>query len=245
MIHGSGGGFTLVPSGSRVAAAGAVVFAPLWSDHHPWPDAAAFRADAAAFLGRLACVVRFARAEAGQYGGDPSNLTLYGYSGGASHAAMIALTGPEVAAGCQATSGSLVPENLVLFEGEWLLVDPFWEPLLREDPSVFDVATPWSSLESAPRMPVHVLDSEDESLAGPYDETALLLRDPSGSLRDGLEEIGLVEDGVLSETDLQRLLVHRLQGLGYEASFETLPGSLHAFISAAALPVVLEAILGS
>jgi pimeloyl-ACP methyl ester carboxylesterase len=245
MFHG-GGGFPLVPSGSATAMAGAVVFAPRWSDHHPWPDAATFRADNAAGLGQLACAVRFARAEATRYGGDPSTLTLYGHSAGASIATMIALTDPDVAPGCLAAGGTAVPDSLVVFEGEWMLLgDPNWEELLAEDPSLFDIATPWAWLDSAPRIPVRVLDSGDVSLSGPYDANALALRDPTGTLRDRIEAMGLVADGQLSESDVQRLLVDRLTGYGFEASFETLPGSLHTYISGAALPVVMDAILGS
>jgi acetyl esterase/lipase len=244
MLHG-GGGYPLLPDASTIAALGAVVFAPRWSDHSPWQDAAAFRADMTGGLGTLACVVRFARAEAARYGGDPSRLSLYGHSAGANNAAMIAFAGPEASAGCVAEAGSIVPDNLVLFEGDWLLQGaPVWSDLLREDPSVIDLATPWSDLASAARMPVHVIDSVDPTLSAPFDAEALALRDQTGEFRDELEDAGALEDGILSETDIDRLFTARLESLGYEASLHELVGSLHTFISTADRPVFEDAILG-
>src|SRR3990172_2159820 len=98
----------------------AVAWAAGWSTQAPWPDAAAFRAELTPGLGMLACVVRFARAEAARFGGDPSRLSLYGHSAGANHAANIAFAEPEVSTGCVAEAGSVVPEGLVLFDGVWL-----------------------------------------------------------------------------------------------------------------------------
>jgi hypothetical protein len=244
MFHG-GGGYPLLPDPSTIAALGAVVFAPRWSDHAPWPDAAAFRADLTGGIATLACVVRFARAEAARFGGDPSRLSVYGHSAGANHAANIAFAEPEVSTGCVAEAGSVVPEVLVLFDGDWLgLGHPVWSDLLREDPSLMDLATPWSHLESAARMPVHVIDSVDPTLSGPYDAETLALRDPTGEFLDELEEAGALDDGILSETDVDRLFSSRLERLGYEVILHELVGSTHTYISAADRPVFEDAILG-
>jgi len=244
MLHG-GGGYRLLPDATTIAALGAVVFAPRWSTQAPWPDAAAFRAELTPGLGMLACVVRFARAEAARFGGDPSRLSLYGHSAGANHAAKIAFAEPEVPAGCAAEAGSTVPEILVLFEGDWLILGmPAWSDLLREEPSVMDLATPWSELESAVRMPVHVIDSGDPTLAAPYDAGTLALRDPTGEFLAELEDAGALDDGILSQADVDRLFSARLRSLGYEVSLHKLVGSMHTYISAADRPVFEDAILG-
>lgn len=196
-------------------------------------------------VGMLACVVRFARAAAARFGGDPARLSLYGHSAGANHAAKIAFGEPEVPAGCVAEAGSIVPEILVLFEGDWFILGmPAWSDLLREDPSVMDLATPWSDLESATRMPVHVIDSGDPTLGAPYDAGTLALRDPTGEFLAGLEEAGALDDGILSEADVDRLFSARLESLGYDVSLHELAGSLHTYISAADRPVFEDAILG-
>jgi hypothetical protein len=243
MLHG-GGGYPLLPDASTIAALGTVVFAPRWSTQAPWPDAVSFRAERPG-LGVLACVVRLARAEAGRYGGDPSRLSLYGHSAGAMHAANIAFAEPEVPAGCVAEAGSIVPEILVLFEGDWLILGmPAWSDLLREDPSVIDLATPWSHLESAARMPVHVIDSVDPTLSAPYDAATLALRDPTGEFLAELEDAGALDDGILSQTDVDRLFSSRLESLGYTVNLHELGGSTHTYISAADRPVFEDAILG-
>ena len=244
MLHG-GGGYPLLPDASTIAALGAVVFAPRWSTQVPWPDAAAFRAELNPNLGMLACVVRFARTEAARFGGDPSQLSLYGHSAGATYAAKIAFAEPEVSAGCVADAGWIVPEILVLFEGDWLFLGaPELSYLLREDSSVIDLATPWSDLESAARMPVHVIDSVDPTLSAPYDAGTLALRDPTGEFLAELEEAGALDDGILSQADVDRLFSFRLESLGYTVSLHELGGSMHTYISAADRPVFEDAILG-
>jgi acetyl esterase/lipase len=247
MIHGLGGG--MAPTASEVADHGVVVFVPTWAEPR-WTSAGTARAQANAIYEQIACAVVFARADAERYGGDPSNLTLYGHSAGAGIASIVALSEPEVPEGCVARSGSVVPDNLVLFEGDWLVVgSSFWDDLLREDPRVMDTFTPWSYLDEASRMPVHILDSDDTGFVEYKYRAAegagrwLALRDPTGTFRRSLEKLGAFDDGELSERDVQRLLLRRLKGLGYEATFHNLPDSSHNFLSEAGVQVVVDAIL--
>ena len=136
-------------------------------------------------------------------------------------------------------SGSLVPDNLVLFEGDWLLLGAsWWDDLLRQDPRVMEAITPWSFLEAAARMPVHILDSHDPDLCAPLPRNVdrwLALRDPTGSVRRNLERSGALQDGQLCEQEVQPLLHQRLQSLGYKATFSVVPGSSHNHLSKAAL----------
>lgn len=246
MVHGLGG--WMAPTASEVADQGVVVFAPTW-DMPSIGSAAAARTGANVVYEQMACAVAFARAEAERYGGDPGNLTLYGHSAGAGIAAIVALSDPPVAEGCVAPSGLVVPDSLVLFEGDWLVVGMgFWDKLLREDPGVMDSFTPWSYLDEGARMPVHILDSDDPTFVLRKYRTVegqgdwLALRDPTRDLRRGLENLGAFDDG-LNERDVQRLLSRRLKSLGYEAAFHDLPDSSHSSLSEEAVQVVVDAIL--
>jgi hypothetical protein len=244
MFHG--GGAPLLPDALLVAEAGAVVFAPPWSVNLGWSSPAAYRADAAAGLGVLACSVRYARAKAATYGGDPSNLTLYGHSGGANHAATLAFADPEAGPGCLVDDGSTVPQRLVLYEGDWLLGGAaVWDLLLAQDPTILDTAAPWPFLETAARIPVWLLDSHDAQLPGRDADPFLADRDPSGQLRAWFEQAGALADDAISMTEVQRYFEHRLLGLGFNVTFVELPGSAHNYISGKALPSVLGAIIGT
>ena len=247
MIHG-GGAFHLDDWARDVARHGAVTFVPYWSDNSAsWTSATEFRADVTA-IRQLTCAVRFAAAEAERYGGDPSNFTLFGHSAGAGLASSIAFSEPRASKGCLAPAGRVVPDNLVLFDGDWLLGGlPVWDDLLREDRRVFDDVTPWSHLEGSDRIPVQILDSADPALSGPLSGKAaerwLALRDPTGRFYRELTELGALADGVYSAHDGQRLLSQRLRSLGYPTRLRILPASGHEYLSAAGHQVLAEAIL--
>lgn len=147
----------------------------------PWPSLEAAIANLTASTGESACAVRFALAEAERYGGDPSNLTLFGHSVGANFVSVVAFADLEAPEGCLAGSGSVVPDNLVLHDGQWLIIDGsgVWDQALRRDSrQVLEAHTPWSYLGEGTRMPVHILDSSDpgdrratedmDRLAAPY-----------------------------------------------------------------------------
>lgn len=245
MIHGSGNS-RLDQWASSVASRGVVVFVPYWPDMAPWPNAKAYHADVASITGRLACAVRFARAKAERYGGDPESLTLFGWSAGANLASVIAFADPPVSEGCAATSGSIVPDNLVLFDGDWLLYyGAWWDDLLREDPSVLETLVPWSGLESGKRMPVHLLDSNDPSGCVQVADKAvwLALRDPEGKVSQTLDRLGALDDGQLCLHEVEQFGYERLKTLGHEVTYRVLPGSTHNFLSEAALRIVADAIL--
>lgn len=250
MVHGccretEDAGVVISAEPSAVARQGLVVFVPAWAWPDPsWASAETVRAQANVVIEQTACAVRFARTEAGRYGGDPSNLSLYGESGGAFATSMVAFAEPMVAEGCVAASGPVVPDNLVLFEGDWLLLAfPQWDRLLQEDPRLMDAVTPWAYLGES-RMPVHILDSDDPTVVSVEDEDRWLTpRDHTGTFRRDLGELGAFDDGVVEMRETQRLLYGRLQNLGYEVSFHHLPHSTHDSLSEAGMQVVVEAIL--
>jgi acetyl esterase/lipase len=248
MIHSageSGAADTYLDHWARsVASEGAVVFVPYWPDNSPWANAEEFLEDSGDITAQLACAVRFARSETDRYGGDPADLSLFGHSAGATYAMDVAFTDPAVPPGCLADAGSAVPEDLVVFEGEWLeLGHPVWDSLIAEDRAVFDTYTPWSYMADAPRIPVTILDSGwTYILASTREdiEAKLSLRDPDGRLLEGLDRLGALDDGRLTMPDTQRLLADELMELGYPVVFLDLPGSSHGYLSNEALAMVTD-----
>jgi pimeloyl-ACP methyl ester carboxylesterase len=251
MFHGGGGEYgsaILDPWARAVAAEGTVVFVPRWPSQAPSPDVAAAMADFSGITAQLACAVRFARSEAARYGGDPADLSLFGHSAGAQFASLVALTDPDVSPECLAVASSAVPDDLVLFEGDWLLNGhPVWTSLLAQDrSSVWEAQTPWPHLADAPRLPVTILDSNDPSLAIGTQERideSMALRDPDGSLRESLDRVGALADDRLTETESQLLLAEELAALGYPVSFLDLPDSVHERLSEAALGILADALI--
>lgn len=253
MLHGAGS------SGrhwgqwiSAVAEQGAVVFVPTWPANLPMATVRASRRENQRVASLLACSVRFARTEAETYGGDPSNLTIFGHSFGANFGSVIAFGNPKMRKGCVASSGSVVPENLVFFEGEWLLMmGPFWTDLLQADPGVMDDVTPWSYLDGTAPFPTRIFVSElsPEYLKVPLggdpwaEDSWLALRDPTGELRSELQELGAFEDRWLDVGEGQALLQHHLDALGYEASLGVFPKSKHTRLSKEGLQLLVDAIL--
>jgi acetyl esterase/lipase len=90
-----------------IASAGAVAMNADWAGIKPsarFPDAYA----------DVACAVRFARARARDFGGNPNNVTLLGWSDGAMASAVVAAAGDQFArAGCRYPQPSGVPDAVV------------------------------------------------------------------------------------------------------------------------------------
>ena len=235
----------------QVADLGFVVFNASWghvpaSDGSEAPDADGLRA----VQSQAACAVEFARAKASEFGGDPATMIVFGHSGGAHAAAMVAFNRPEPTVGCLggATLGTI--DALVTWEGNWLLSVsyPDWNGALAADPGVMDIVTPWRSLPGQADLKVVMLVSEhpgtffEREVGDPWAaDSWLAVRDPSGDLRRRLEANGAITDGILDFVDVQQLLYSVLEAQGNPVSLDVMPDSVHDRLGTAGWPVFLAA----
>ena len=118
---------------------------------------------------RIACAVRFARATAVDYGGDPSQIILVGYSAGAVTGAVVGLAGDDFEEGCAVTDASALPDAMVLFEGPYdytvkaTCVD---HTVLEDtDPEVWEAVNPYSHIGRNPDLQVRLLHGDDNDTA--------------------------------------------------------------------------------
>ena len=89
-----------------IAEDGAVVYNVGASMADPFPEATR----------QIACAVRFARARAADYGGDPGRVTLLGHSAGAALGMVVAMAGDDYARDCVVADGSALVDSLVGYE---------------------------------------------------------------------------------------------------------------------------------
>lgn len=235
--------------GESIARAGAVVLSPSWATESV-SRRDQIRTHFVSEIGNASCAVAWARERAASYGGDPSDVTVFGHCTGANVAAMTAFGESAPVNGCLAEEGSSAPDALVLFEGDWLLEDPSWDQALDADSGVMRDFTPWADLAPA-SFPVRLLVSElapnelQRLVADLWAaDTWLADRDRGGALRRRIERLGLLDDGSVGIDDESRLLLHRLESLGVDVSLRLLAGSGHTSLSQEGMRTLLEATLG-
>jgi acetyl esterase/lipase len=256
MLHGGGlPRYWLTGWAVKAAQRGAVVFVPDWGlTNTLLPDPATFspkrlRMTSVQGHGDLAAVVRFARGTATRYGGDPARLTLFGHSAGANEAAMEAFSGVAASKGGLKGAGSAVPDALVLFDPDLLLAgDPVWNEYLAADPGILRVLTPWQHVNRRVGFPVTVMGSGDPALTRPAPniwarDSWLAVRDPSGELRRGLEQVGALRCGRFINDGALRLLVRRLRAAGDEATYVQLTDSTHTVLGDRGMESLLDALV--
>ena len=257
MLHGGGlPRYWLTGWAVKAAQRGAVVFVPDWgvtvSQQSFSPATISpkeLRVTSVEGHGDLAAVVRFARGTAARYGGDPAQLTLFGHSAGANEAAMEAFSGVSASKGGLEGAGSTTPESLVLFDPDLLLAgDPVWDKYLAADPGILQVLTPWQFVDRRVRFTITVLGSRDPALTRPVrnawaKDTWLVVRDPSGRLRRGLESVGAFRGGRFVNDGALKLLVKRLRAAGDEARYVPLTDSTHTALSEEGMTSLLDALV--
>ena len=117
-----------------------------------------------------ACAVRFARAQAPAYGGDPARVTLFGFSAGAVYGALAALAGDQFAGDCATRGVSALPSAFVGVAGPYdptLLASDPRPPLRQTDPARYEELNPYTHLGGNPRLRVLLLHGADDAAAPP------------------------------------------------------------------------------
>jgi hypothetical protein len=202
----------------------------MWSDANQMSfTAEEYRAMSLGQIGDVAAAVRFARATAAKYGGDPENLTLYGYSAGANQAVMGALGGVSASKEALEGAGSALPDALVFYDPDILLSNPMFDPVLARDPGVMQLETPWHLRGGRVDFPITIFSSGDPNLSrevgDPWAKDSwLAARDPSGDIRRGLEELGALNGDPLNNESLVRLLAQWFKADGDAVTYVKLPG---------------------
>lgn len=214
----------------RAAGAGMVVFTPTWYVGDPFPlgiDDDRHRRAAGN------CAVAFARAHAGEHGGDPARIVVYGFSAGTGPALLSALD-PAVdeIPGCRSPSTGMPVAGAVVGDGETFWHSAAFDGAFDEDLGAMQDSV--ASLTDPNRWPPD-LDTEffvwaaadgtaPREVDDPGNPSWLEERDPTGSIRADLERLDQLADGVVSYVDAAQLLQLRLLAAGVDATLEITPG---------------------
>ena len=258
MFHAGLGAFAgkeTVETDARVAAAqGAVVFAPDlggFSINIAWTQFP-FLEDQGA-----SCATSFVLENAGEFGGDPNEVTLAGVSGGALAAAQVAIADdPPGEAYCLVPPEPVEPRAVVMWEGDWVL-GSWWDNALEANPSFYEDEWVLNRLDAELKPTWHVMAGSPErqgqyryAIDDPFgsgDECGrplngepgfepvppgttcrwLELRDPTGDLRRDFDRLGFYDDGWLTITESSVLLADRLDAAGVDHTLTIIEGASH------------------
>jgi hypothetical protein len=219
---------------TAAAEAGMVVFVPNWVAD--WPE---LQSDEDAESMREAepvyrCALAFAQQEAAGYGGDGSRTVTYGFSAGVRPAVTLSL-GPETepAPGCLAQQLPIRPVGVVLGDGEYFYHRLALDRAFEEDAEdmqalidqVLDPASWPADLSARYRLWAAETATHGRTFDDPWEESGWFAqRDPDGTIREDLDELGQLDDGLIAMSDAGILLTARLQQAGIDATIDLLPG---------------------
>jgi len=159
VVHGAGqslGHFK--PLASAIASQGAVVYNIDAKYALPFPGVG---------IEHIACAVRFARATASDYGGDPDRITLMGNCLGATTGAVVALAGDDFEGDCNVTDASARLDALVAYEGVYDYATTVYNQamdytnLKDEDPELWEAINPYSHIRRNPDLQVRLVHGDD------------------------------------------------------------------------------------
>jgi predicted esterase len=215
----------------EAAAQGMVVFTPSWVDF------AALPITVNTFNGwkqTANCAIAYAQQNAASYGGDPAATVLYGFSAGVGPAIFGSLEPiDDPIVGCETDAHPTPPVGVVLGDGEYFLHTQNFDEAFAAEPEAMqgEVAAMtdpslWpANLDARFFLWIASNGTNPRTVDDPSDKTGwLALRDPAGSIRTDLDELGQLDDGVASYVDAGYLLAHRLSEAGIDVTLDEYPG---------------------
>lgn len=213
------------------AEAGMVVFTPSWVQAF---TGSVMPEDLTSGYAASACAFAFAHQEAIAYGGDPERIVTYGFSAGSPEAAWLAL-GHAAAPlpGCVADGSDGAPVGAVLGDSEYFLHTALFQAGFDTDPggmqnhvSLLVDPTAWpDGLSARFRIWSAADGTESRSFDDAWDDDGWLAqRDPDGSIREDLDTLGQLDDGIISFIDEGLLLAYRLESIGADVTIDEFPG---------------------
>jgi len=131
----------------------------------------AFKVPFLSGINRLACAVRFARATAADYGGDPNRITIVGHSAGGASGVVVGLAGDDFTEDCVMSDMSAIPDALVAYEGPYEFVtktyggNVFHSILKQKSPELLDAIDPYSHIGRNPDLQVRLIHGDDRDTA--------------------------------------------------------------------------------
>jgi acetyl esterase/lipase len=226
------------PVGRQFAESGFLTFVPTWLPRgaftaNPMPE------DMLGTYEAATCILAYAQEQAELYGGDPSRTVTYGFSGGSQPAAWLGLGHTTVLApGCVADQDAVAPVGAVLGDSEYFLHSLLFDHGFAADPigmqqrvaDFVDPATWPATLSAVFRIWSAELATFPRTINDAWDEDSwLAIRDPDGSIRSDLEDLGLLDDQLVSHIDEGILLTSRLARHGLDATHDLYPGGHESF----------------
>jgi acetyl esterase/lipase len=205
------------------ATNGFLVYTPSWIG-----DAFPFTTEVFdAWKDRASCSVAFAQQHAAANGGDATHTILYGFSAGVGPV-MFAAHQPrtEPVDGCATREPPVPPVGAILGDGPYFLHDPGFDVSFEADlagmqeevAALVDPANGPGELAARFFMWIPENDTGQRPLEDGSDW--LSMRDPDGSIRTDLDELGMLDDGTVSNRDAAHLFELRLSDAGFDVALD-------------------------
>ena len=107
------------------------------------------------------------------------------------------------------------------WDTDWLAEMPAWDTLGKDAARAVAALSPWPTLAKAPKIPVELVVS-DAALAvsgrcDDRDAAWMVARDPTGTMRKRLDEVGAYADGCQDLGDAAKATAAEMQALGIPA----------------------------
>lgn len=216
-------------------AQGMVVFAPSWIVWRPpAPPVPVALETLQEWTDTAKCAVAFAQQNAAEFGGDPTNTVVYGFSAGAGVglAASVDSSGNAIQ-GCGTDAAPATVRGAVLGDGEYLLHSQNFDGAFESDPattqaelaSLIDPSNWPPGLDARFFLWVADNGTGSRTIGDSSDPSGWFAqRDPDGAIQRDLERLDQFQDGVVTFVDAGQLLELRLSEFGIDVTLDQYPG---------------------